>query len=518
MRRNNNRTQNNMRVVSFQSVFGETLPSTSVFWHPDTSPRESQLTILQGQLLFKNENDSWESYLFELQPDRMFRFIGDQTDCCYLRGCFLKKFNHYDAQYPSYKYGFRLQMGQQLAFFVTDILDQFKKWFMMLKRFCILEKFTRKYRVIAQLRYNDPIFQQVCFNCVRLSDAQYYLVKIISKEMSPQQKNMMFKELMHLRRLNHPQLMRLIEIYEDEMNIYQVFDPYMGGDLRQHLRETQLAQEVGGQVEEKVLADMMYGLIGAIAHMHQRGVFHRDIKLENLFVPENKRLPFVLLSNFCYSESFKLNGQNQGSYKKCGTPGYVAPEIFRSRNYDQKIDVFSLGIVYYILVFGKMPFEGSDQDDILRANEKCEIDFKAEKRLCKNLSQSGMDMMKKMLNKEPTQRFTSAQCLNHHWFIKMKCKDETKPRNQFQQQRSLSTIIENSEMELTQSFIRPFKEPSQYMQSKKNLPTQVVRKNQQKQDTIEKIDKEFIYDTLEGKMNYINQETFVKAPSKINHR
>jgi serine/threonine protein kinase len=56
--------------------------------------------------------------------------------------------------------------------------------------------------------------------------------------------------------------------------------------------------------------------------------------LENIFVPESKRLPFVLLSNFCYSESFKLNGVNSNSYKKCGTPGYVAPEIFRSKNYD----------------------------------------------------------------------------------------------------------------------------------------------------------------------------------------
>lgn len=114
--------------------------------------------------------------------------------------------------------------------------------------------------------------------------------------------------------------------------------------------------------------------------MHSKGVFHRDIKLDNLFVPENRRLPFVLLSNFCYSESFKINKQgspNQG-YKKCGTPGYVAPEIFKTKNYDFKIDIFSLGVVFYILVYGKMPFEGKDQEEILKANEKGDIDFKAE--------------------------------------------------------------------------------------------------------------------------------------------
>jgi serine/threonine protein kinase len=67
---------------------------------------------------------------------------------------------------------------------------------------------------------------------------------------------------------------------------------------------------VGNAIDEKLLAELMYGLITAIAHMHSKGVFHRDIKLDNLFVPENRRIPFVLLSNFCYSESFKINKAN----------------------------------------------------------------------------------------------------------------------------------------------------------------------------------------------------------------
>ncbi len=112
-------------------------------------------------------------------------------------------------------------------------------------------------------------------------------------------------------------------------------------------------------IEEKMLSDLIYGLIHALSHMHSKGIFHRDIKLDNLFVPENRRLPFVLLSNFCYSENFKFSGPPNG-YKKCGTPGYVAPEIFKTKHYDSKIDIFSLGVVFYILVYGKMPFEGKD--------------------------------------------------------------------------------------------------------------------------------------------------------------
>jgi calcium/calmodulin-dependent protein kinase I len=66
--------------------------------------------------------------------------------------------------------------------------------------------------------------------------------------------------------------------------------------------------------------------------MHSKGIFHRDIKLENIFLPENRRLPFVVLSNFSYSESFSLspNSMSPLNYKKIGTPGYAAPEIFKT--------------------------------------------------------------------------------------------------------------------------------------------------------------------------------------------
>ena len=111
---------------------------------------------------------------------------------------------------------------------------------------------------------------------------------------------------------------------------------------------------------EKLVSDIMFGLIQSLSHMHLKGVFHRDIKLDNIFVPDKRILPFAILSNFCYSESFKSNQMEPQLFKKCGTPGYVAPEIFKTKTYDQKIDVFSLGVVYYILVFGKMPFEGQD--------------------------------------------------------------------------------------------------------------------------------------------------------------
>ena len=83
----------------------------------------------------------------------------------------------------------------------------------------------------------------------------------------------------------------------------------------------------------------------------------------------------IVLCNLGMSEQY--DPINKKEYKRCGTPGYIAPEIFKSKKYDCKIDVFSLGVVFYVLVYGKQPFESKDEEEILTLNEKCEINFAA---------------------------------------------------------------------------------------------------------------------------------------------
>jgi len=139
------------------------------------------------------------------------------------------------------------------------------------------------------------------------------------------------------------------------------------------------------------------------------------------------------------------------------------------------------------------------------------VDFKIEKKLCKQLSYTGLDLMKAMLQKDPSRRLNSNQCLNHHWFIKMKSKNEKKiqlnPR-----QRSLSTIVENSELlDLTQSF---------YHASSRNKQQQITNKLAKvlPLETTDNllVDKEFEIQTpsLSDKVAWINTMTIKKCPSK----
>jgi serine/threonine protein kinase len=81
---------------------------------------------------------------------------------------------------------------------------------------------------------------------------------------------------------------------------------------------------------------------------------HRDLKLDNIIVPIDGNTRKSMIINFCYSENYAPGGL----YTKCGTPGFVAPEIFHSKYYDLKVDLFSLGVILYTFIYGQSPFSG----------------------------------------------------------------------------------------------------------------------------------------------------------------
>lgn len=92
--------------------------------------------------------------------------------------------------------------------------------------------------------------------------------------------------------------------------------------------------------------------------MHSQGVLHRDIKPENLILRTKNNLNDIVLGDFGLADFYKFDGNYL--YRRCGTPGYVAPEILRGMPYDYKVDIYSIGVLMYILITGKRPFAGKN--------------------------------------------------------------------------------------------------------------------------------------------------------------
>ncbi|CAD8207168.1 unnamed protein product [Paramecium octaurelia] len=452
----------------------------AVMWKQDNQPPPLPLQQ-QGNVLMKQYDKFIPVYL-EICPERLYKRLSpNQLVYCTLDKCRLRKFTFYDQVLPHHKYGIALQQRDQQETFLIDSADEFRKWFLLFKRYCVLDKFKQKFKVLNKSKLEDPLFGQCYYNCIHSNN--YKLVKIIDKaNITNYQLQCLGKEISSLRKLSSPLIIFFNELYEDDTNIYIVYNHYQGLDMRSWLKEN------SQNLEERLVAQIMFNLLTAISHMHSRGVFHRDIKLDSILI--QSQLPSVLLTNFCYSETYIP----QTPFKKCGTPGFIAPEIFKTKLYTPKADMFSLGCLFYVLYFGKIPFSGSSQEEILSRNEAAVVDYQIQKQLCRKVSSSGINLLKALLISDPEQRLSAQQALQHHWFIKMGTKQQAKFHKNIIKGKSLSTIIENS-VDITHS-----------MQCQ--IPSSTFIED--------KVDKEFTADNLKDRLQKFN--SIQLKPSKHRHQ
>jgi serine/threonine protein kinase len=133
---------------------------------------------------------------------------------------------------------------------------------------------------------------------------------------------------------------------------------------------------------------------------------HGDIKLENICFKYSNQLSEVVLVDFSNSIFFQSQSQSNGPLapqqrKLIGTSGYIAPEVFKGQKITDKVDIFSLGIILYILLYGVSPWQSKDEQSLTAENERCEIVFEAAKSRCGKLSLNSLDCLQKMLEKDP---------------------------------------------------------------------------------------------------------------------
>lgn len=142
-----------------------------------------------------------------------------------------------------------------------------------------------------------------------------------------------------MRKLDHENIIKLYEVHESESYIYLVLELLRGGELFERIVKK-------GIYTEKDAAVLMKKLLSALDYMHSKGMMHRDIKPENLILKDMDNNYDVKIADFGLAT---VVSQNEYLFRRCGTPGYVAPEILADERYDQKVDVFSAGVILYIL-------------------------------------------------------------------------------------------------------------------------------------------------------------------------
>eukprot|EP00928_Gymnodinium_smaydae_P018455 TRINITY_DN17022_c0_g1_i2.p1 TRINITY_DN17022_c0_g1~~TRINITY_DN17022_c0_g1_i2.p1 ORF type:complete len:506 (+),score=149.06 TRINITY_DN17022_c0_g1_i2:127-1644(+) len=228
-------------------------------------------------------------------------------------------------------------------------------------------------------------------------------VKSISKE---QMKNIArFKqEISIMKMMDHPNIIKLYETFEDRKYIYLVMELCTGGELFDRIIDA-------GHFSELQAAVIMQQIIRAIYYMHENHVCHRDLKPENFIFMTKEVIEKNLLKiiDFGLSCSFQ---PDQVLTTKAGTPYYVAPQVLAGK-YDQLSDMWSCGVIMYVLLCGYPPFFGESDAEVLSKVRLGNFSFNNTD--WKNVSEDAKNLIRMLLKMNPRDRYTAEQALNHEW-------------------------------------------------------------------------------------------------------
>ena len=232
---------------------------------------------------------------------------------------------------------------------------------------------------------------------------QLRAMKLIKKS-----KEFGFDEVENLMLLNHPNIMKLYEYFYEKDNIYIIMEYIRGDELFNKINEVHT-------FSEEVAAIIIKSIFQGIAYCHSLGIIHRDIKPENILVPTGSvNIDYTLLKIIDFGASVLMKEGKKITFR-FGTPYYIAPEVLK-QSYNEKCDVWSTGVILYLLLVGSPPFDGDNDSEIWKKIINDEINYSSPQ--FKSLSPEAIDLLKKLLIKNPDKRLSASEALEHIWIKK----------------------------------------------------------------------------------------------------
>jgi calcium-dependent protein kinase len=221
----------------------------------------------------------------------------------------------------------------------------------------------------------------------------------------------LIKEINILKSLDHPNILKVYEYYNNKRRLYIITELCTGGELFDKISNEKC-------FNEKIASHVMRQLLSAVQYCHANGIIHRDLKPENILIEsvEEYSKEFFTIKVIDFGTSDKL-AKNKMMDKQIGTPFYIAPEVLNN-SYNEKCDIWSCGVIMYILLCGVPPFFGNTDDEIYRAVKDGKYTMDGPE--WAEISREAKDLIKVMLRKDISKRVSAEEALNHTWFKKMR--------------------------------------------------------------------------------------------------
>lgn len=263
-------------------------------------------------------------------------------------------------------------------------------------------KLSNHYTVVKKL--GSGAFADVQL-CIYKPLNQQRAVKVIHKAGLHDQQidpNFMLKEISILTSLDHPNILKCYEIFEDSWKFYVAMDYCAGGELFDKIIQLKRFSEVQA-------AEILFQLLSAISYCHERHVTHRDLKPENILLEEKNDGLSIKVADFGSSSFIDSKKKLSGCF---GSAYYVAPEVLLG-DYNEKCDIWSVGVIMFILLTGKPPYNGRDEKVILEQVKNTPLQITNAD--WPNISNDAIDLLQHLLIVNYKDRISAKQALEHRW-------------------------------------------------------------------------------------------------------
>ncbi len=244
------------------------------------------------------------------------------------------------------------------------------------------------------------------------STHQRVAIKIIKKyQMKDNDIELVKSEIDIMKLCHHPNVVRLLDHFENAEYIFIVMEYLSGGSLKNYLNKKRF------NFSEKRAAEIIFQIGLGIQYLHQYGIVHRDLKPDNIMLTENENMSQIKIMDFGLS---KIMGPKEHVIDGFGTLSFVAPEVLVRTPYNKEVDIWSIGVILFYMLSGILPFDDVSDDEELIAKMIVFNDCEFENNIWKKRSNDVVDLIKKCLVKNPQKRIKIDDFLNHQWFKEFK--------------------------------------------------------------------------------------------------
>ena len=234
---------------------------------------------------------------------------------------------------------------------------------------------------------------------------EFYALKALQiNRMQPAKVKELLMEVAMMKTLDHPNIIRIIETYRTHNTLYIVMELCTGGELFDKLYE-----QPNARFSENDCRVLVNKMVAALNYLHQAGIAHRDLKLENFIFTNKQDNAEIKLIDFGYSQNYLAKDHMDSIV---GTAYYISPEVLQG-DYTKSCDIWSMGVILYMMLSGRVPFGGNTDAEIQQAVQDSPLVFK--KNTWADISPAAIDLCQKMMNRNEPERLTCKGVLDHPW-------------------------------------------------------------------------------------------------------